>query len=504
MIRTTKIRPSFALRLRSLSVLVILQFGLVSLVSAQAIHVAVYDDLGAGRSKEDLVRVLRSTDGVYFQRLSAADFQRRDLSQFDVIICPGGSGSKQGKQLAESGRERIRKFVANGGSFMGICAGAYLASADYDWSLHLLDARVVDRKHWARGTGTVQLGITSIGQTLFDCDANLEIFYGQGPLLAPAGRDDLPDFEPLARYQSEINRNGAPQGVMLGTTAIAVGSFGKGQVICFSPHPEKTDGREAMIGKALHFLAPERGQQKSASVSMSVADITSDISQKGMPNSNYCAPCAVTNLISQFEHRGKLPTRSTYEQLALRLGDSDHMETLDRNGTNRFRLVNGLHRWLDENAPGKKLQVEYTGLRLYDESKLDPSLRENVIAQIGPPRIGHIARALSQGKGVAILFGSYRVDTATGTLIRLGGHYVAVVGIETNANGTTVVLHDSNDGLTGGKLVTAKPPTETILLSDEEVLADKQRVVQLENAPIRKDGRIAFLETVFAFDVSEL
>ena len=141
------------------------------------------------------MRALRSVDGLYVRELTATEIRGRALDGIDLLIQPGGSGSKQGNQLGEQGRERIRTYVREGGGFIGICAGAYLASADYSWSLHLLDAKVLDRKHWARGTGTVDIQLTEAGQETFEEDRReLQIYYGQGPLLAPANDPEIPDY----------------------------------------------------------------------------------------------------------------------------------------------------------------------------------------------------------------------------------------------------------------------------------------------------------------------
>lgn len=45
---------------------------------------------------------------------------------------------------------------------------------------------------------------------------------------------------------------------MKGTTAIARGQFGKGRVICFSPHPEVTRGLEHFIQLAIRDARPKR------------------------------------------------------------------------------------------------------------------------------------------------------------------------------------------------------------------------------------------------------
>jgi hypothetical protein len=49
----------------------------------------------------------------------------------------------------------------------------------------------------------------------------------------------------------EVAKHGAPPGVMPGTTAIASGPHGRGRVLCFSPHPERTPGLERFLTRAV-------------------------------------------------------------------------------------------------------------------------------------------------------------------------------------------------------------------------------------------------------------
>lgn len=232
-------------------------------------QIAVYSDEGSGRSETDLVKALKANPRLKIKRITAEDIRRGILKDMDVVIHPGGSGGKQGRNLGPEGREAVRSFVRDGGGYLGVCAGAYLASADYDWSLHLLDAKVLDRKHWARGTGIVRVGISEAGQAILKHkSATAEIYYGQGPLLAPANRPDIPDYKPLALYETEIAKKGAPKGVMKGTTAFAAGEFGRGRVFCFSPHPEKTKGLEPLLYHAITWVAsanPQKSQKPKSS-----------------------------------------------------------------------------------------------------------------------------------------------------------------------------------------------------------------------------------------------
>ena len=227
------------------------------------VRVGVYCDVGAGPSHKELLKALEKFEDVSVRKLMADDIRNGALGELDVLIHPGGSGGGQGRHLGENGRETIRSFVRDGGGFIGICAGAYLASADYSWSLNVLDARVVDRNHWARGKGMVQIELNDAGQrALKSKEPQLQIFYAQGPLLAPRNHPDIADYETLATFKTEIAENGAPEGVMKGTTAIARGEFGRGRVFCFSPHPEMTAGLERLVQVAIDYV--KRKQQLKA------------------------------------------------------------------------------------------------------------------------------------------------------------------------------------------------------------------------------------------------
>jgi len=48
--------------------------------------------------------------------------------RFRLIYTNGGNAGRHGRALGDSGRQRIRDFVAQGGSYTGSCAGAYLAA----------------------------------------------------------------------------------------------------------------------------------------------------------------------------------------------------------------------------------------------------------------------------------------------------------------------------------------------------------------------------------------
>jgi glutamine amidotransferase-like uncharacterized protein len=222
------------------------------------LRVALFDVKGTGKGHTALVHALGEQPGLEVERIKPDEIRAGRLREgkFDVVIFPGGSGHVQGEALEAAGREQVRAFVRDGGGYVGICAGAYLATTDYAWSLHILDAKVVDRKHWARGNGPVAVALAPTGRERLGANAaTVTLRYAQGPLLAPGGDSEVSDYEPLAVFDGEIAKNGAPTGVMKGTTAIAAGRFGKGRVLCFSPHPEATPGQHGLVGRGVLWVA---------------------------------------------------------------------------------------------------------------------------------------------------------------------------------------------------------------------------------------------------------
>lgn len=180
-------------------------------------------------------------------------FQDNDLTEFDVLIFPGGSGSKQAAGIEEAGREKVRKFVADGGIYVGICGGCYLACENFSWSLGILDAKTKSSR-WKRGRKDLELGYASEALAILDgIDFATKVRYVNGPVMEPAGSPDIPDYVSLADFKTEVADNDTPKGIQIGSPAILVGTFGKGHVIGISPHPEQTEGLEAIVPKLIEW-----------------------------------------------------------------------------------------------------------------------------------------------------------------------------------------------------------------------------------------------------------
>jgi glutamine amidotransferase-like uncharacterized protein len=215
---------------------------------------AMYADKGAyGNGLDMLADEFGRTRDLKLTKVTADDIRAGKLAEFRVVVFPGGTGGTQGATLGRDGRAAVKKFVEGGGAFVGICAGCYLASTGYDWSLDLLPARVVDKANWERGKGTLPLEITAAGREWFGrTDERVKSLYCNGPVLEVI--DDAPE-KPivLARYLGELVRPRAQEGMMLGTPAVVAARYGKGWAIGVSPHPEQTEGLRDLVPAAIRW-----------------------------------------------------------------------------------------------------------------------------------------------------------------------------------------------------------------------------------------------------------
>jgi len=238
--------------------------------STSELCVAVYDAGGVGkRGPRNLDRVFSKTKSI-LRRVGVADISDGVLGQFDMVIFPGGSGSKQAAALGKEGKDTVKEFVEAGGGYVGICAGAFLAASNYSWSLAIsnhktfcetIDVSGIGRKSmWFRGgSAPVTMELTDEGRTILgDFEGVFEVRYQNGPIMSPMGREGLGNFRSLAHFRSEVSKYKPQEGTMINTPAVIVGEYGNGRVLCISPHPESTDALNRLVRNAVRWTARRR------------------------------------------------------------------------------------------------------------------------------------------------------------------------------------------------------------------------------------------------------
>ncbi|MCR4623965.1 MAG: biotin--protein ligase [Alphaproteobacteria bacterium] len=100
-------------------------------------NVLVYNDEGVDRTCLQWVLTFFKKRGNKVTDVNA-DFLINDtkwITRYDKIVVPGGADCPYHKKLKGAGCNNIKKFVENGGTYIGICAGGYFGSKKVEFGL---------------------------------------------------------------------------------------------------------------------------------------------------------------------------------------------------------------------------------------------------------------------------------------------------------------------------------------------------------------------------------
>ncbi len=103
------------------------------LIFILSFHIALYSDQGVWEDgKVALIQMFRSA-GHIIDTVNA-DFVNSGIpADYDLLVIPGGWAVSYRRRINNHGLSAIRNFVANGGIYLGICAGSYFAADTVEW-----------------------------------------------------------------------------------------------------------------------------------------------------------------------------------------------------------------------------------------------------------------------------------------------------------------------------------------------------------------------------------
>lgn len=189
--------------------------------------------------------------------VTTADIANGALDSLDVIVVPGGGGTRQYQNLGQENIRRIKEFVYRGGGAVGICAGAYLFSNTPEYScLAMNGAQAIDIEHDNRGHGIVGFSLTDEGKKIFGEYADqdtLFCMYYEGPVFVAAPNDSIQYVE-FATMLSDVHEEGGAPSNMTNNRPFFIGNhYGKGKVFSSIAHPESTAGKMWMIARMVRW-----------------------------------------------------------------------------------------------------------------------------------------------------------------------------------------------------------------------------------------------------------
>jgi len=203
------------------------------------------------------INILNKNSSINAQKIDIQNICDLTNNNTDVFIIAGGEPRRIRLELKGIGAQTIRKFISNGGGYVGICAGAVLAIPKAP-SLDLLQyvKCVNDNIWWDSGIcGDIKLkscikntdeitNTNDIIKTITNRFNDMELFsYKNGPILRVKKMNKKSTLIPLATFSSPIyNANCVISDALLneinGSVAIIFGTYNKGSVIITSIHPE--------------------------------------------------------------------------------------------------------------------------------------------------------------------------------------------------------------------------------------------------------------------------
>jgi len=197
----------------------------------------------------ETLEALKLDSGIIPQAVSSVDIMQGKLDQLDVIIFPGGSGSKELNNMGEKAAQKIRDFgQKKGKGIVGICAGGYLLASTPGYpNLNIVPLTHI-REHYNRGRGLISISQNNNGNELFPENKGQDSIYIQyydGPIF---NISDTSSVKVLATVNSDIaTHKNDPFGVTPGKPAILSYQYGEGKVFIIIGHPEATHGMRWMV-----------------------------------------------------------------------------------------------------------------------------------------------------------------------------------------------------------------------------------------------------------------
>ncbi|KAL1610265.1 biotin holocarboxylase synthetase [Paraconiothyrium brasiliense] len=171
-----------------------------------------------------------------------------------LLVLPGGADLGYCRTLNGEGNRRINRYVNNGGSYLGFCAGGYYGSAKCEFELGNPELAVVGSReleffpgvcrglafpgfvyHSEAGARAADLKIhkTAFSDVKFDLSDSFKSYYNGGGVFVDAKALESRGVEILASYSEDLHVDSGE-----GKAAIVYRKVGQGNVILTGPHPE--------------------------------------------------------------------------------------------------------------------------------------------------------------------------------------------------------------------------------------------------------------------------
>ena len=222
--------------------------------AAPKVNVGLFLDDGCrGNGALQWVMLLAHSPQLNLTLLDGQDIRDGKLDGLQLLVCPGGGGAKQIAAMKPKGYALVKKFVEDGGSYLGICAGSYNAMNrdgrfgflpyDYIQGAH---GKLADLAIDFNEQAAAMLGITP-GRHIAR--------YNGGNVMTPTEPTGKGDSQVLAVFKSSAGNHDKVAYNFIDTPAAVFGQYGKGKVIVTSFHPESYESTHCIALGCIYALS---------------------------------------------------------------------------------------------------------------------------------------------------------------------------------------------------------------------------------------------------------
>lgn len=230
---------------------------------AKPVKVAFYTDRGG--ANYNVSETFEFSPEFDLEFVSAADIRAGALRGADLVVQPGGGCNSQYLNLQKEGQDALRAFVRGGGSYYGICAGAFLATQSMKNRGRLgLVPWKSDGEPVYRGWGKIGVDFTKDGlEALGLKGKDRMVLYWGGPVMVPGDPVEDTDITVFGTYAGRMMNTCQPNEIlpMDGKAAFLGGRVGKGRVFVSAIHPEKQERTYDIVTGVIKYLTGREAVQ---------------------------------------------------------------------------------------------------------------------------------------------------------------------------------------------------------------------------------------------------
>lgn len=219
------------------------------------------------------------------------------FGSFEVVIFPPDSSSKQYNGLGENGRLALRDYINNGGGYLGISSGAFLAS---NQKLNLVNIKY--GKPYFSGNGVLEINMTSVSDNIFSSSEyksgvvrNMRMYNGPVWEVLNLNQEEA-TYKVVANFSGGGSTSSYSGTTFENRPAIISDTLGNGKIVLFSgsPYSDYYLGNQGMIKESIEWISNKKQSENS---------ISAPTTQEEYINS----------LTADFEYRDSLPETNTPE-----------------------------------------------------------------------------------------------------------------------------------------------------------------------------------------------